>query len=141
MGWGFDSLSQLKIMETDMTSNRFLFLGAAIPKPRMTMRDKWAKRPIVLRYFEYKDRLKLFAKSQRFELGDSFEITFVIEMPESWSKVKKETMNGKPHQSRPDIDNLVKGVMDAMMKQDMTVWNIKASKVWGTDNSFKIQNL
>lgn len=33
-----------------------------IPKPRMTRSDKWKKRPAVVRYFEYKDKIRAAGK-------------------------------------------------------------------------------
>ena len=30
-----------------------------VPKPRMTRRDRWAKRPCVLRYWAFKDEVRL----------------------------------------------------------------------------------
>ncbi len=40
-------------------------------------------------------------------------------IPQSYSKKKKRELNGKPHISRPDTDNLVKAVNDAL--QDKTI--------------------
>ncbi|WP_109391127.1 RusA family crossover junction endodeoxyribonuclease [Proteus cibi] len=31
----------------------------------------------------------------------------------------------------PDVDNLIKAVMDAIFDEDCRVWNISASKLWG----------
>ena len=40
-----------------------------LSKPRMTRADTWKKRPIVLRYWEYKDDIKSWAKLNNFTLG------------------------------------------------------------------------
>lgn len=55
-------------------------------------------------------------------------------MPKSWSKKKREEMDGKPMQQKPDIDNAVKGFVDSLFYQqeanDCEIWHISASKHW-----------
>lgn len=99
-----------------------------VSKPRMTQRDVWKKRPVVVKYHAFCDEMR----ASRFTLPESgAHLTFVIPMPKSWSKKKRIEMNGKPHQQRPDVDNLIKAVMDAIFDEDCRVWNISASKLWG----------
>jgi len=104
-----------------------------IPKPRMTVRDKWAHRPIVDRYFMFKDALHLLANKQKFVLPDEYEIVFYLEMPKSWGKKKKVEYLGKPHQAKPDLDNLVKAFQDALVCEDMRVYKTLSEKYW-SDN-------
>ncbi len=60
-------------------------------------------------------------------------ITFIMPMPESWSKKKKRNADGKPHRlkTRNDIDNLTKGLLDALFQEDGHIWDIKITKKWG----------
>ncbi len=52
-------------------------------------------------------------------------------MPKSWSKKKKAEMYLKPHQSTPDLDNLIKSVKDCLLKEDSGVWWYgEMKKVW-----------
>ena len=51
-------------------------------------------------------------------------------MPKSSSKKKKKEMNGNPHQSRPDVDNIMKGLMDCLFQEDAHIHTIYAKKVW-----------
>jgi Holliday junction resolvase RusA-like endonuclease len=107
----------------------FRYDGDPVAKPRMTQRDKWAKRPVVLRYRDYCDRLRELAG----ELPEgSVQVTmmFGIAMPKSWSKAKRAQSLNTEHTQKPDIDNLAKGVLDALFKDDSMVWNIMASKGW-----------
>jgi Holliday junction resolvase RusA-like endonuclease len=46
-------------------------------------------------------------------------LVFRFAMPASWSKKKREQMRGELHAQKPDIDNLLKAVMDAMEQR----WN------------------
>ena len=111
-----------------------------IGKPRMTQSDKWKKRPCVLRYREYADILRLLAKVNGYELKDSLYATFVLPMPSSWSKTKKEKMNGQPHVVKPDLDNVIKAFQDILCKQDQSIHTYKCRKIYGYEGSIKIHN-
>ena len=101
-----------------------------VPKPRMTMRDKWAKRPSVVRYFGFCDSLRALGESIS---GGDVSLTFGMPIPKSVSKKKREQLKGNPHLSRPDIDNLIKAVLDALLEEDSHVWKLSASKIWSED--------
>ena len=105
-----------------------------VPKPRMTQRDKWAKRPCVLRYFEYKDFLVAHTPEYILtDLPEAFDLTFHIPMPKSWPQKKKDYMRGRHHQQRPDLDNLTKAFKDALYDNDAIVWREKAIKLWADE--------
>jgi len=57
-------------------------------------------------------------------------VIFGMPMPKSWSKKKKAVFLGKAHQQKPDIDNLLKAILDAIFKDDSGVWDIHAVKIW-----------
>lgn len=101
-----------------------------LSKPRMTRADTWKKRPIVLRYWEYKDDIKSWAKLNNFTLGCEIICKFYIPMPKSWSIKKKKKFAGSYHQSRPDVDNLLKGLMDALLEEDSHVYSVVSQKLW-----------
>ena len=61
-----------------------------IAKPRMTRRDKWAKRPCVERYFAYRDLVRLH---KVFFPEFWAHVIFFLPMPKSWSKKKRLEMN------------------------------------------------
>lgn len=109
-----------------------------VPKPRMTRSDKWKKRKCVLEYWAFCDELRL--KSLGFKLSGNYKICFYLSMPKSWSKKKQELMQGKPHEQTPDLDNLIKAVNDALLKQDSIVYRFEAAKWWGKENKIIIQN-
>jgi len=100
-----------------------------VPKPRQTQRDRWAKRPIVLRYRAYRDTIEAL----KIQIPDGGAwIIFIVPMPASWSGKKKERHDGKPHQQRPDLDNYLKGFLDAIRRiDDSRVWDIHPTKLWG----------
>jgi len=113
-------------------------------KPRMTQRDRWKKRQCVLDFFAFRDRIKqeikkintFMIKEPPFD-WDNLTVIFLVPMPKSWSKKKKELMVGKPMQQRPDIDNYLKGLFDATHEEDSSIWKVTASKIW-TDCTGKI---
>ncbi len=101
-----------------------------VAKPRMTRADKFKRRPAVLRYRAYCDFLRYTLRG--WNLPNQFRVDFRISMPASWSKKKGKEMNGKPHCQVPDIDNLLKGLMDALLPEgDAAVWSVTATKRWG----------
>lgn len=109
-----------------------------VPKPRTTQRDRWAKRPAVVRYYEFCDELRLrFPRPLPAELG----LIFYIKMPKSWSKKKQEAMLYKPHRQRPDIDNLSKAVMDALCEDDSHIYQLNAKKLWNDVEGIEIYEI
>lgn len=107
-----------------------------VPKPRMTQRDKWKKRPNVTRYRAYCDEVRL----RGIKLPDcGYHVVFVLPMPKSWSKKKRDKMDGQPHQQTPDKDNLEKALLDAIFTDDSTVWDGRVSKIWGIQGKIIIE--
>ena len=107
-----------------------------VAKPRMTQSDKWKKRPSVLKYRAFCDLCRLH-KVELPECGAG--ITFYIPMPRSWPKKKKEAMNGQPHQQKPDLDNLLKSLLDALYSDDSGVWHLaEVEKLWAYEGSIVI---
>jgi Holliday junction resolvase RusA-like endonuclease len=105
---------------------------APVPRPRMTQRDKWKKRPAVETYFAYRDALALLAMNEGWEPGEALRLTFVIPMTPSWSGAKKRRTAGTPHKQRPDLDNYIKGLLDSF-GEDAQVWRIEAEKRWANE--------
>ena len=106
-----------------------------VPKPRMTQRDRWLKRPCVMRYWAFKDEVKL----KRLALPQSdAKIIFHIPMPSSWSDIKKMYYAGSPHKQKPDLDNLIKGLGDSIHAEDKEIWNFQATKLWAYEGAIEI---
>ena len=101
----------------------------------MTRSDAWKKRPAVLRYWAFCDELRLLYKK---EVPSSLALTFNMPMPKSWSKKKRLEMQGKPHQAKPDIDNLIKSFLDALCEDDSYVYRIRGEKYWADEGSISV---
>ena len=108
-----------------------------VPKPRMTQRDKWQKRPAVLRYREFCDQVR----ASGLGVADhGCQITFFLPMPKSWSQKKRDAMDGQPHQQKPDLDNLLKALFDAVHSEDCGIWNVgSVSKIWSKTGAIRLQ--
>lgn len=98
------------------------------PKPRMTQRNKFKISEPQARYNAFKDMIRL----NRVTIPESgFHVIFVIPVPHSISKKKKLERINKPHTQRPDVDNYLKALFDAVHKEDSHIWDERASKIWG----------
>lgn len=110
-------------------------------KPRMTRSDKWKKRKVTENYWQFKTELRKQAK----EMGlVSLPIViklmeFGIKMPDSWSEKKKQKMENEYHIQRPDLDNLIKAINDALCDEDSHIAEIRlAKKIWVKKGYVKI---
>jgi len=112
-----------------------------VPKPRMTRSDSWKHRPTVDRYYGFKDELVLACNKIGFKLPDKYKVEFFIKMSDSWSKKKKKEFEGKPHQQKPDLDNLVKAIQDCLVKEDSGIYHTEASKIWWTEGKIVFYNI
>jgi Holliday junction resolvase RusA-like endonuclease len=108
------------------------------PKPRMTRADRWKKRPIVLKYWDFCNELNRQAIKLEYIPGDKVSLIFFIPMAKSWSKKKREQMLGKPHKAKPDIDNLAKAFLDALLTEDSHVFSLTAEKYWSNEPSIVV---
>lgn len=112
--------------------NEFYLPICPVAKPRMTKRDRWSKRPAVVKYWAFKDQLadvKSELASFIFDNAD-VQITFGIQIPKSYSKTKANKCLFKFHKQRPDIDNLLKGLLDGVMDEDSAVCSVYTQKRW-----------
>lgn len=118
----------------------FEYSGKPVAKPRMVRSDKYKRRPVVMNYWAFKDRIIRQAKEKGFKLANAYMVTFVMPMPESLSEKKKQEYDGKPHQVRPDVDNMLKAVNDCLLSEDSAVYFVVAKKVWGREGKIILEN-
>lgn len=110
---------------------------------RVNYKATWA--PEVQRYFAYCNELRL---KYRGYLSERVHLIFFMPMPISWSQKKRLVMDDKPHQQTPDIDNLVKGVLDSLARpgikgkpEDSYIYRVHASKYWAKEGAIEIIEL
>ena len=109
-----------------------------VPKPRMTRADKWKQRDCVVRYRAFCDELRLKTRGLRIPCT-GLHLIFKIAMPPSWPKSKCVEMAGKPHKQKPDVDNLIKSVFDALCEDDSYIYDIRATKLWDWKGSIEFR--
>lgn len=135
--------------QLDPSRRFYLFDIVPISAPRMTQSDRWRtnpehedinkrQRPVVTKYFAYKNELVAQAKSMNYEIKPVLDVLFIMPMPNSWSGKKKERMNGLPCKVKPDTDNLLKAIKDTFCKNDSHIWRETAEKRWGHRGSIII---
>jgi len=113
-----------------MKLSTFFIPGDPVAKPRQTQRDRWKKRPCVMRYRAWADMAR-FSTSKAFLLNPiKVNILAVFQMPQSWPKKKKAELAGKPHRQKPDWDNIGKAVSDALWGDDSVLYDVTVKKVW-----------
>jgi Holliday junction resolvase RusA-like endonuclease len=105
----------------------------------MTQSDKWQRRVCTTRYWQFKDELKaLWGEG---DLPAAIGLVFIMPMPAGWSEKKKSLMDGKPHQVKPDGDNLLKAFQDCLAESDSYIWDVRFTKVWGRSGSIHVYQL
>lgn len=69
-------------------------------------------------------------------------IEFGMPMPKSFTKHKREVYEGKRHTIKPDLDNLIKNVLDRgngiLWSDDKYIYRIEATKWWAEKGYIKI---
>lgn len=103
--------------------------GAPMGKPRMTQRDKWQKRPAVVRYRAWCDAARASLPDRPKTPSHAAFVAF-LPIPGSWSKAKKAEMKNQPHRQKPDLDNITKAVFDALFREDSVIHAAMCEKRW-----------
>jgi Holliday junction resolvase RusA-like endonuclease len=109
-------------------------------KPRMTQRDKWQKRPCVLRYREYCDRIRAEA-GKIAENPLAIHIKAFLPMAASWSKKKKAASLGQRQRLKPDWDNIGKAICDALLDEDSCIAVGITEKFWCSEGDERTEVL
>ena len=101
-----------------------------VPAPRQSRRDAFKPSPMVQRYRAFRDVVRL--EGRHVAWGSAYRIIFYMPMPKSWGKKKRAKMMHQPHQQTPDLDNLVKALLDSLPfdKGDAHVHHVDATKIW-----------
>jgi Holliday junction resolvase RusA-like endonuclease len=128
----------------DLVNVSLVYRGDPVPKPRMTKSDKWKQRPVVLKYWAFKDAFILDARLAGFKSDMTplmLEVIAYIAMPNSWSKQKKLDHAGQPHTTRPgpDADNILKAVADSLVAEDVTIYRKTIEKRWDDGNGPRLE--
>lgn len=114
---------------------RFEIPGKPVPKQRPRIVKGHAYTPRETLDFEKRVGWRYKAAGGTVHAGPvAITIAVWYEIPKSWSKAKKDETIGEPHTSKPDLDNIVKSILDGLngtaWKDDAQVSIIRAGKRW-----------
>lgn len=110
---------------------RFNIPAAAMGKPRMTQRDKWYKRDRTDKYWRWCEVVRAFVNPvPPAETVEQLEIIAYYMVPKSWSKKKRHAAIGTRKRTVPDHDNILKGILDALWKQDAALGDCIIRRRW-----------
>lgn len=91
----------------------------------------------VKEHMDWIKALQYLAIQQKLVLMDTVCVEFHMPIPASYTKKQKRELPGTPHDKKPDTDNMLKNVVDGLVKEDSHIWLKFAWKVW-TDGPGKI---
>lgn len=122
------------IMDGNREWARFTIPGQPIGKPRMTQSDKWNRRDVVIAYRAWADLARIAAGRLVAHVAGGrpgcVKAIAYFEMPSSWSEAKRKAHAGQPHRVKPDVDNVLKALMDALIANDQVVHTVTVLKRW-----------
>ena len=86
---------------------------------------------------EYEELLRRSWPHGRMSGELSVSMEFVMPIPKSLSRKQRSALMGKEHTKKPDLDNLIKAVLDALngvaYEDDSKICRIIAGKIYGLD--------
>lgn len=114
--------------------------GPAPGKPRMTQRDKWAKRPVVVAYRAWADGVRNIVRTIP-PAARTVTISLVARyrVPASWSRIRRIDAIGERKRTKPDPDNIAKAVLDALWSQDAAVGDVTVQRFWAQRDQLEIE--
>lgn len=89
-----------------------------------------------MKYRNFCDELRF--KVGNYKLPAEVKMKLYIPVFKSYSNKKKERLIGSPHQQRPDIDNFVKAIFDALTEEDDYIYHVDAAKYWAKEGEGRI---
>ncbi|HCU7192215.1 TPA: RusA family crossover junction endodeoxyribonuclease [Staphylococcus aureus] len=124
-------------MEIEIKFNEVFNAPMRSPRPRFLNTSRYAHTYMPTKYTEHKKYLQNQMPKLNLENALKIELDFYFPLLKSWSKKKKSEMVGQYKVTKPDIDNLIKTVLDAcnghVWKDDNQITEITSSKRYGIE--------
>lgn len=120
---------------------KFTIPGQPVGSPRQTQRDKWMKRPCVVKYRDWCSKARASVGPGTEKLNLFTEVSFIayMEFPKSYSVNKRADLTRQPHHQKPDIDNIAKALFDALFEDDKVIYKLSAEKRWQDSRGPRIE--
>ncbi|CAA4740554.1 phage protein [Staphylococcus aureus] len=107
------------------------------PRPRFRNTGRFVQTYMPTSYTKHKAYIQGQMPKLNLERALKIELDFYFPLLKSWSKKKKSEMVGQYKVTKPDIDNLIKTVLDAcnghVWKDDNQITEITSSKRYGIE--------
>lgn len=124
-------------MEIEIKFNEVFNAPMGSPRPRFSTKGRYVHTYMPTNYTKHKKYLQSQMPRLNLENALKIELAFYFTSPESWSKKKKAQAIGQLKVTKPDIDNLIKTVLDAcnghVWKDDNQITEITSSKRYGIE--------
>jgi len=62
-----------------------------------------------------------------------------VQIPKSWSLANRLALQGRPHTAKPDADNLLKSISDALFENDELIWSATIQKRWADAGGARVE--
>lgn len=116
---------------------KFVIPGDPIGKPRMTRSDKWNKRGCVVAYRGWADSARA-ALNRTTKLILEKPMQLSVEAHFAIPKSHKQTIPDNYHTVKPDGDNILKSVCDALFQNDQMVVVQTVTKYWAEQDGERV---
>ncbi|KXA43164.1 MULTISPECIES: RusA family crossover junction endodeoxyribonuclease, partial [Staphylococcus] len=110
----------------------------ASPRPRFANRGKYVQTYMPATYTAHKAFIQKQMPKAMLENNLIVTIEFLFNPPQSWSNKKRLAMIGQYKRTKPDIDNLIKTVLDAankhLWKDDNQIVEVRSFKKYADES-------
>ncbi|PNZ40893.1 RusA family crossover junction endodeoxyribonuclease [Staphylococcus simulans] len=124
-------------MEIEIKFNETHKAPMASPRPRFANRGKYVQTYMPSTYTAHKDFIQKQMPKAMLESDLIVTIEFLFNPPQSWSNKKRLSMIGQYKRTKPDIDNLIKTVLDAankhLWKDDNQIVEVRSFKKYADE--------
>lgn len=110
-------------MQIEINFNETYEAPIGSPRPRFRNTGRFVQTYMPTSYTKHKDYIREQMPKTLLDKNLKVTLLFYFKPPKSWSKRKKLLAIGQYKRTKPDIDNLIKTVLDAANE-----------KVWNDDN-------
>lgn len=124
-------------MEIEIKFNETHKAPMASPRPRFANRGKFVQTYMPATYTAHKAFIQKQMPKAMLENNLIVTIEFLFNPPQSWSNKKRLAMIGQYKRTKPDIDNLIKTVLDAankhLWKDDNQIVEVRSFKKYADE--------
>lgn len=124
-------------MEIEIKFNETHKAPMASPRPRFSKRGNYVQTYMPATYTAHKAFIQKQMPKAMLENDLIVTIEFLFNPPQSWSNKKRLAMIGQYKRTKPDIDNLIKTVLDAankhLWKDDNQIVEVRSFKKYADE--------